>query len=174
MRDIDKGNISLNTNNEYYYKAVDEIKENYDELEWQHGLESCKEINDKVESFNIMDKPHLPKFSDTPRDDIIEIIKKNMKKIPFGMKEAYFNRIMKELKVYEKTNSLNYLLIVRDFLKYADKEGYLRNFGRGSACSSLVTYLMDIHYVDPVKIDLYFERFLNENRGIKMRVFEKK
>ena len=53
----------------------------------------------------------------------------------------------------------------------AKELGYLVNYGRGSACSSLVTYLMGIHEIDPIKTGLYFERFLNESRGIKMKVF---
>jgi DNA polymerase-3 subunit alpha len=170
-KDVEEGKAEILVNNEFYFKTVEEIKKNYPEEVWNKSLESYRKIYNKIENILILDKPHLPKISDNPKKEILDIIKDNLKKIPLNNRQVYFDRIKKEMKVYEKTNSLNYLLIVRDFLKWADDNKYLRNFGRGSACSSLVTYLMNIHYIDPIKFDLYFDRFINENRGIKMKVF---
>ena len=171
LKDVEKGSVTINVCNDYYFKTPEQIKKNYSESEWYGCLESCREIGEKIREIPILDKPHLPKIVGNAKRTILDIIKKNFKKIPPEHKDIYFKRIKQEMGVYEKTNSLDYLLIVRDFLKWADENGYLRNFGRGSACSSLVTYLLEIHYVDPVKVDLFFERFLNENRGIKMKVF---
>lgn len=171
MQDLKEGRAFCYEHDELYYKQPEEIKKNYDDEVWQECLKHCNEVNEKTDDIPIMDKPHLPKVSENPKREILNIIRENICAIPHGGKEAYFNRIKREMDVYEKTNSLNYLLIVKDFIDFADKNRYFRNYGRGSACSSLVTYLMGIHKIDPIKNDLYFERFLNEARGIKMRVF---
>ncbi len=74
------------------------------------------------------------------------------------------DRINKELKVIEAQKFNAYYLIVWDIIRYAR----LRNFsyvGRGSGANSIVSYLLLITDVDPLKLDLYFERFLNEFRS---------
>lgn len=171
MKDLKDGSAFVYGHDELYYKSPADIKKNYSEDVWQNCLESCNEIYEKIENIPILDRPHLPSASTSPKKAILDIIKGNLHKVPGDKKDEYFSRIKREMNVYEKTNSLNYLLIVHDFLIYADKNGYMRNYGRGSACSSLVTYLMGIHHIDPIKNNLYFERFLNEARGIKMHVF---
>jgi DNA polymerase III subunit alpha len=171
LENIKNENIELDTHPDYYYKTPAEIKANFTEEQWQECLKSCDEIYNKVESIKILDKPHLPIISDNPERDIRAIIKENLHKIPKEKKDEYFSRLTYELEVYRKTNSLNYLLIVYDFIQEAKRLGYLVNYGRGSACSSLVTYLLGIHEVDPIQNGLYFQRFLNESRGIKMKIF---
>lgn len=171
INDLMEGNAWVNNHDDFYYKSPEELKKNFTEEQWQNCLKSCKEINNKTERVEILDKPHLPEISDDPERTVIDIIKKNFHKIPKDKKDEYFKRIKHELEVYRKTNSLNYLLIVKDFIDNAKSRGRLVNYGRGSACSSLVTYLMGIHSIDPVEIGLYFMRFLNESRGVKMKVF---
>jgi DNA polymerase-3 subunit alpha len=172
IADLAEGKAWINSHEDFYYKTPAEIKEYLKEEQWQHCLKSCNEIYNKVEDIDILDRPHLPIMSDDPERDIKDIIKKNFHKIPVDQKDIYFKRIKEELKVYRKTNSFNYLLIVKDFIDNARERGGLVNYGRGSACSSLITYLMGIHQIDPIKIGLYFMRFLNENRGVKMNVFD--
>lgn len=172
IKELAEGNAWVNNHDDFYYKSPEQIKENFTEEQWQGCLQSCKTIYDQMETVEILDRPHLPEISEDPERDIIEILKKNFDKIPRDMKDEYFARIKHELSVYRKTNSFNYLLIVKDFIDKARERGCLVNYGRGSACSSLVTYLMDIHAIDPIKVGLYFMRFLNESRGVKMKVFE--
>lgn len=94
-----------------------------------------------------------------------------LKKLAFeGIDSRYSNsnkeiadRINKELKVIDKLNFNAYYLIVWDVIRYARS----RNFyyvGRGSGANSIVAFLLQITDVDPLKLDLYFERFLNEFR----------
>ncbi|MXV15148.1 DNA polymerase III subunit alpha [Hufsiella ginkgonis] len=73
------------------------------------------------------------------------------------------DRIEKELDVINKMNFNACYLIVNDVIQYARS----RNFfyvGRGSGANSIVAYLMGITDVDPIRFDLYFERFLNTFR----------
>ena len=58
----------------------------------------------------------------------------------------------------------DYFLIVYDYVKYAKDNGILVGPGRGSAAGSLISYVLDITEVDPLKYDLLFERFLNIER----------
>ncbi|MCX8031771.1 MAG: DNA polymerase III subunit alpha, partial [Thermodesulfovibrionales bacterium] len=65
--------------------------------------------------------------------------------------------------VIKQTNFADYFLIIYDFIKFAEKNGILTNT-RGSAAGSLVAYVLGITKVDPLKFELYFERFLNPER----------
>ncbi|MFA6562831.1 MAG: DNA polymerase III subunit alpha [Verrucomicrobiia bacterium] len=72
-------------------------------------------------------------------------------------------RMQAELKIIEKTGFVSYFLIVGDFVNYAKQRGIPVGC-RGSAAGSLVTYLLDISAVDPLRYGLLFERFLNPER----------
>ena len=69
-------------------------------------------------------------------------------------------RIEKELELIEKKNFVSYFLINWDIVNYAQKRGYFY-VGRGSGANSIVAYLLKITDVDPIELDLYFERFIN-------------
>ncbi|MGH7943194.1 MAG: DNA polymerase III subunit alpha, partial [Limisphaerales bacterium] len=73
------------------------------------------------------------------------------------------DRLDLELKVIEKTGFLSYFLIVGDFVRYGREHG-ISCVARGSAAGSLVTYLLEIANVDPIRYGLLFERFLNPER----------
>lgn len=69
-------------------------------------------------------------------------------------------RIDKEIRIIAEKNYLSYFLITWDFTSYARSKGYFY-VGRGSGANSLVAYLLRITDVDPLELDLYFERFIN-------------
>ena len=69
-----------------------------------------------------------------------------------------------ELAVIEKLDLAGYFLIVEDITSFAARERIICQ-GRGSAANSAVCYAIGITAVDPVKMDLLFERFLSEERG---------
>jgi DNA polymerase III subunit alpha len=73
-------------------------------------------------------------------------------------------RLTMELSVIEKMGFPPYFLIVWDFVNYAKTEGIPVGPGRGSAAGSLVSYLLGITDLDPLKYNLLFERFLNPDR----------
>ena len=81
-------------------------------------------------------------------------------KVHFKIKE----RIEKELYLIEKKNFVSYFLINWDIVNYAQKRGYFY-VGRGSGANSIVAYLLRITDVDPIELDLYFERFINLYRS---------
>ncbi|MCQ2054097.1 MAG: DNA polymerase III subunit alpha [Fibrobacter sp.] len=73
-------------------------------------------------------------------------------------------RLYKELNCIRNMNVAGYLLIVWDFINWARRNGIPVGPGRGSAAGSLVTYIIGITDIDPLKFDLLFERFLNPER----------
>lgn len=88
-----------------------------------------------------------------------------------GLKKRYQNidpslteRLEYELSVIEKMGYVDYFLIVWDFIRYAKEQGIIVGPGRGSAAGSLVSYVLEITDIDPIKYQLLFERFLNPER----------
>jgi len=73
-------------------------------------------------------------------------------------------QIERELALIEKLKLPGYFLIVWDIVRFAKASGILAQ-GRGSAANSAVCYALEITAVDPVGMDLLFERFLSEERG---------
>ena len=82
----------------------------------------------------------------------------------FGMnnREAE-ERVLKELKIIDNLGFNAYFLITWDVIRYAQSRGFYY-VGRGSGANSIVAYCLQITDVNPIELDLYFERFLNPYR----------
>lgn len=76
----------------------------------------------------------------------------------------YEERLKKELSIIHEMGFDDYFLIVWDVMDYAHRKKIVTGAGRGSAAGSLVSYVLSITDVDPIKYDLLFERFLNPER----------
>ncbi len=70
------------------------------------------------------------------------------------------DRLEKELAIIQEKNFVSYFLINCKIVSYARRKGYFY-VGRGSGANSIAAYLMRITDVDPIDLDLYFERFIN-------------
>ena len=113
-------------------------------------------------------KPQLPSVDVPPEFENPQIYLSHLARE--GLKEKYANvtpeleeKLEFELKVINDMGFTGYFLIVRDFIKAAQKKDILVGC-RGSAAGSLVVYTLGIAEVDPIKYDLIFERFLNPER----------
>ncbi len=73
------------------------------------------------------------------------------------------DRLEKELKVIFDLGFTAYFLINHDFVRFANEQGYY-HVGRGSGANSIVAFCLGITDVDPIELNLYFERFLNSER----------
>ena len=78
--------------------------------------------------------------------------------------EEIQKRLKKELKLIKKKGFVSYFLINWDIVSYARKQDFFY-VGRGSGANSIVAYLLRITDVDPIDLDLYFERFINLYRA---------
>lgn len=79
----------------------------------------------------------------------------------------YVERIQKELTDFEDFGFLDYILLVWRVCNFCDINGIARGFGRGSVGGSLVCYLINIVQRDPIKDNLFFERFMSKTRSKK-------
>lgn len=73
------------------------------------------------------------------------------------------NKVKHELDIIDKLGFSSYFLITWDVIRYSMSRGYY-HVGRGSGANSVVAYCLKITNVDPIELDLYFERFINPKR----------
>jgi len=113
-------------------------------------------------------KIQLPEFPLPKGQDAFDCLKELAYQ---GLSRRYKNttkeildRLEYELAVIKQTGFASYFLIVQDFVNWAKKNGIVVGPGRGSAAGSIVSYLLNITDIDPIKYDLLFERFLNPER----------
>ncbi|GAC1467190.1 MAG: DNA polymerase III subunit alpha [Isosphaeraceae bacterium] len=78
--------------------------------------------------------------------------------------EAARERLEHELEIISRMGFASYFLIVWDFVRFAREAG-IPNSARGSACGAIVSYLLELSQVCPLKYDLLFERFLDPSRS---------
>ena len=114
--------------------------------------------------------PHYPLPGGETMDSFLE------KRVEEGVRKRYGSpakrhllnkaraQVRHELALIAKLGFAGYFLIVWDIIRYCQWNGFLVQ-GRGSAANSAVCYALEITAVDPVGMELLFERFLNENRG---------
>lgn len=110
----------------------------------------------------------LPKFPLEKKDEEYSLLKNLCEE---GLKKRYpqempgaRERLDYELSIIEKTHFASYFLIVWDIVRWAKTNNIVVGPGRGSAAGSLVSYLLHITNIDPLKHNLLFERFLNPDR----------
>ncbi len=133
----------MNENNKYVIDSCNL------ELEYETNLLPIYKCPDNMDSYTYLKKLCID----------------GLKRI-FGSKvgSLYQERLKYELDIINKMGFCNYFLIVQDYVKFAKENGILVGAGRGSAAGSLVSYLLNITEIDPLKYNLLFERFLNPER----------
>ncbi len=138
-----------------YYTEFPHIIENTERL-----LDSCNIHFDFSTG-----RPHQNKLSYTGskiEDEklIKELCKKGLKYRYATVTQEIKARIKKELDMIELMEFVPFFLVNWDIINYAQSKGYY-HVGRGSGANSIVAYLLGITDVDPIELDLYFERFMN-------------
>ena len=98
------------------------------------------------------------------------------KRVDEGIRKRYANNLKRglierarkqarhELELIAKLGFAGYFLIVWDIICFCQRNGFLVQ-GRGSAANSVVCFALEITAVDPIGMELLFERFLSESRG---------
>jgi DNA polymerase-3 subunit alpha len=113
-------------------------------------------------------KPILPEFTvpknSTPDSYLAKLSLQGLVKRYGGLKPEAKLRLVHELRVISKKKLAPYFLLVWEIVEEAKRRG-IPAVARGSAASSMVTYCLGISCVCPLRWGLYFERFLNEQRG---------
>jgi len=79
--------------------------------------------------------------------------------------KEYVDRLNYEIQVIESKKMLDYFLVNWEIINYYRKQGHSIGPGRGSAAGSLLSFCLGIVDIDPIRFNLYFERFLNPERN---------
>ena len=85
----------------------------------------------------------------------------------FKNKQQYYDRVKVELSVLNDLGFVDYILLNWDILNFCHYNSIPTGPGRGSAAGSLVLFLLKVTNVDPIKYDLFFERFVSKSRAKK-------
>jgi error-prone DNA polymerase len=106
-------------------------------------------------------------FTGNPADDRLLLQKLAMDGLEYRYgksdKEA-LKRILHELEIIDRLGFSSYFLITWDIIRYSMSRGFY-HVGRGSGANSIVAYCLKITDVNPIELDLYFERFINPLRS---------
>lgn len=152
--------------NEFYLKSADEMAELFRGV--PEAITNTAKIAERCNVSFEFGKIKLPRFDIGDRDHF-EFFKE---KCLEGLRRIYgdnpdqtvTDRLDYELGVINRMGYVDYYLIVADFVNYAKSHGIPVGPGRGSGAASLAAYCIGITGIDPIKYDLYFERFLNPER----------
>lgn len=145
---------------------VDEIIVNT----WEIGCEA----NAKLPT---VDRPHMPIFvpadcpwTEDPEEDVTEMFRRlvmeGIERIYGGddCEELALAKAEHEIEVLTEDKLEHYFLLAWDVIQFCKVEGINVGPGRGSSAGSIVAYALGITDVDPIRYDLYFERFWNKGR----------
>ena len=139
------------------------------------GIETTKEIASRCHAELDTETVKEPKFP-TPatfRDNkeyMLNLLQKGMADkvrnnlIPEEDIPKYVDRLKTELDLIADKGYIDYFLITNDFTQWAYENDILMSPGRGSASGSLICWLLGITHLNPIKYELFFERFMNPER----------
>lgn len=152
--------------NEFYLKSADEMAELFKGV--PEAITNTAKIAERCNVSFEFGKIKLPRFDIGDRDHFMYFKEKCLE----GLRRIYgespdktvTDRLDYELGVINRMGYVDYYLIVADFVNYAKSHGIPVGPGRGSGAASLAAYCIGITGIDPIKYDLYFERFLNPER----------
>ena len=113
----------------------------------------------------IMTEDEIVRYGDT-HNMFLQLIEEGFEElVPKGQEEIYRERVEYEKYVIESTDNCDYYLITWDEVNWARKNSILVGVGRGSAGGCVISWLLHITMIDPIKWGLLFERFLLPERG---------
>ena len=128
--------------------------------------EPCFDLTDKGDP--IKDKSLIPGYTpedgSDPKDYLTRLTWEGLKRRYGEITDAVKKRADYELGIILGMGFAEYYLIVMDFIQWSKKQGIPVGPGRGSGAASIVAYAVGITDIDPLKYDLFFERFLNPDR----------
>ncbi|MFO8059358.1 MAG: DNA polymerase III subunit alpha [Bacillota bacterium] len=154
-------------NDEFYLKSPQEMADLFEHC--PEAVENTVRIAERCQLEFDFSQLHLPDFEipgeyDSAREYMATLCEEGLRRRYSGPDEKIRKRLEYELDMIDRMGYSSYFLIVWDFVRFAREQGISVGPGRGSAASSLVSYLLGITNIDPIEYNLVFERFLNPER----------
>jgi DNA polymerase-3 subunit alpha len=164
MQDQDRFRFATD---QVYVKSTEEMEALFQGA--PDAIRNTLEVAEKCEMTLDTERVQLPEFPLPPAFDTAEsylrsVAREGLARRYPAIDEAMETRLQYELDTICQVGYARYFLIVRDFIEFARGNGVHVGPGRGSAAGSLVSYVLGITDIDPLKFDLLFERFLNPER----------
>ncbi len=169
--DLDHAGRLLATNNHRYLRSAAEMSALFRDI--PEAIANTQEISQRLR-FELSDLgyefPHYPVPDSETMDTFLRkrtdegVLRRYGPKNDAALLARARKQIDHELALIAKLGFAGYFLIVWDIVQYCKRNDILIQ-GRGSAANSAVCYALEITAIDPVGMELLFERFLNENRG---------
>jgi error-prone DNA polymerase len=156
----------LTINAERHLKSSEEMTALFADL--PDAIANTVELSNRIE-FELCDFGYeFPRYPVPPGETMSSVLRQIVTQRAPDRFRPYTDRVVKqlerELTLIEKLKLDGYFLIVWEISEFCRNNGILSQ-GRGSAANSAVCYALGITAVDPVKMELLFERFLSEERG---------
>lgn len=155
---------------DYSFRSIKEMEEAFKDVpEAIANTEKIAEACDVEIEFGKIQLPYFSAPGGAAAENYIDDLCKQGLVARYGktydqIEPAIKERMDYELSVIKKMGWPSYFLIVSDFVNWAKNNQIVVGPGRGSAAGSLVSYLLNITNIDPLRYDLLFERFLNPDR----------
>jgi DNA polymerase-3 subunit alpha len=151
---------------QYYLKSEEEMAALFPYA--PEAIENTQKIADRCNVEIEFGVTKLPKF-DVPEgftswEYLNKLCREGLERKYESITAQLEERLAYELNTIHSMGYVDYFLIVWDFIRYAREHDIMVGPGRGSAAGSLVSYVLDITQLDPLKYALLFERFLNPER----------
>ncbi|MBN3038841.1 MAG: DNA polymerase III subunit alpha [Candidatus Omnitrophica bacterium] len=152
---------------EFYFKSAHQMRELFQEV--PDALTNTLAIAEKCNVELDFTKTYLPRYKPpegkTREEFLLQLCQEGLQKRYKGtIDKTVIDRLNQELKIIKDSGYISYFLIVWDFINYAKEKGIPHGPGRGSAAGSIVSYVLGITDIDPLRYGLIFERFLNPER----------
>jgi DNA polymerase-3 subunit alpha len=154
---------------EHYLKTAEQMRRLFPEEQFPEACDNTMWIAERAEVDLEFGKILLPQFPVPGGETEVTYLRKLVEE---GTHERYgtepgaevWERVEHELKIIEEMGFPAYFLIVWDLIRHARENGIRVGPGRGSAAGSIVSYVLRITDIDPLRYGLIFERFLNPGR----------
>ncbi|MDO4280317.1 MAG: DNA polymerase III subunit alpha [Peptococcaceae bacterium] len=163
---LDAENRMRFSGKEYYFKSYDEMLRMLPED--REALDETVRVAEKCDFDFTLGHNYMPNFETPPGEDDKAYLRRLCEEgiaSRYGQRNAAIDeRLDYELGIIDHMGYNTYFLIVWDFVNYAKSHDIFVGPGRGSAAGSIVSYLLGITDIDPLKYQLLFERFLNPER----------
>ncbi|NLW62784.1 MAG: DNA polymerase III subunit alpha [Syntrophomonadaceae bacterium] len=151
---------------EYYFKSAREMEELFREV--PEAITNTLKIAERCNLEFSFNEFYLPSFEipsgETPESCLKRLVYQRLPQKYPDYDHRVTERLDYELEVINRMGFAGYFLIVQDLVNWARGRGIAVGPGRGSAAGSLVSYLLSITTIDPLRYGLLFERFLNPER----------
>lgn len=132
------------------------------------ALQQALSLAERVEfriPIGVLQQPRFPvENGHSAQTQLLHLCQRGLRRRHLPADGRYGRQLRRELKLIAEQGLADYFLIVADLVRFAQEQG-IQNCGRGSAANSLISYLLGFTHIDPLRHELYFERFMNRGRS---------